>query len=354
MFSMNKNILLLSIVLVLAIIPIKIHAVSEAGVIFLTIEPGSRSGGLAQAYEGCVDDGFAGYWNPGAMAFNDKTQIALMHTNWLGDVDGIDDMYYEYLGFYKYFPSLAGNFGMNVTYLTYGEQTQTDENGVKLSTFSSYEVAVAMNYGYKVSDNLGLGANFKFILSDLAPSGTGNTESNVKGRGNSFAFDVAAKGRNVLVKDLDLGVTIQNIGPDITYINEDQADPLPMTLRAGLSYKLVNSKFNRLSLNADINKMLVNDKAVFSRLLTSWCDQSPKKEWDQTIKSIGGEYVYMDMLSLRCGYYNDKDGSITGMCYGAGINYTISNAYKLKFDFAMQAAGELTDYNKTFSLGLEF
>jgi long-subunit fatty acid transport protein len=72
------------------------------------------------------------------------------------------------------------------------------------------------------------------------------------------------------------------------------------------------------------------------------------------IFGVGMEYVYIDMISLRGGYYYDKGGSMIGPSFGAGLKYKFNNKYLLFFDFAMKQGGDLVDYNKTFSLGLEF
>jgi len=340
------------ILVTLFVLPMCLHSVSEAGVIFLLIEPGSRPGGMGQAHVAQVDDGFAGYWNPGAMAFNRRNQFALMHTNWFGDI--FDDIYYEYLGWNNYIPDLGGNLGFHAIFLTYGTQDHTNDLGDWLGTFSSYEIALATTYSYQVSNNLGVGITFKFIMSDLAPEGQG---SDTKGRGISYAFDLGLKRRDLFIPRLDLGFNLQNIGPNITYIDDEQSDPLPMNLRFGLSYRAHESEYNRFTINGDFNKLLANDDFVLQRLVTAWYDDGgfmSKREIDSMIFGIGAEYTYWNLLSMRGGWIHDQAGSIKGPSFGAGIQYTFNNRYLVFFDFAMQQAGELTDYNRTFTLGLEF
>jgi hypothetical protein len=38
------------------------------------------------------------------------------------------------------------------------------------------------------------------------------------------------------VDGLDLALVVQNIGPDVTFVDQEQADPAPMTVRAGAAY----------------------------------------------------------------------------------------------------------------------
>jgi len=115
----------------------------------------------------------------------------------------------------------------------------------------------------------------------MRTEGTGGSEIGVKGQGMSYAFDIGVKHKSVdfgqilvspyngvlylyngvaslggfkkaglsdysiLVDKLDFGLNYQNIGPNITYINESQSDPLPMNLRMGFSYRVLESKYNK-------------------------------------------------------------------------------------------------------------
>lgn len=345
----NKALLLMLIVMIL--VPVSVFASSRAAVIFLMIEPGSRSGAMGHAYTAQVDDAFASWWNLGAMAYNRKTQIAGMHSNWFGDV--FDDMYYEYLTFNTYMEDI-GNVGASITYMTYGEQTETDEDGIEQGTFTSYDLAIALNYATQITESSGFGLDFKFILSDLAPNGQGETEQTAKGQGMSYAFDFGYHKRNMFIDKLDFGATLQNFGPDITYINEAQSDPLPLTLRTGLSYRAFTDVYSRLTLNIDASKELVNSDAFYTSLFTAWGDDGFSYETEQIILGYGAEFVYLDLLSLRAGYYSDRAGEIEGFSFGGGIHKVFNDSYKLSVDFAMQPAGGLTDYNKTFSIKVAF
>ncbi len=345
-----KTFILLALLLSL-LLPVGLSAVSEGAPLFLLIEPGSRAGALGSAYVAMADDGFATYWNTGAMAFNRKTQFALMHTNWLADV--MPDIYLEYLSWNQYFNGI-GNIGIDLQFDSLGEQQKTDEQGQELGTFSSFEFALGFAYGYQLNDKVGLGTNFKFIYSALAPSGTGNTETTTSGTGMSFAFDFGLLWKDLLLKNLDFGLNIQNLGPKITYINEDQADPLPLNWRMGISYHILNIKYNKLSLNIDMNKSLANGDFFLKQLITGWNDDKFKEEVKEIITNFGIEYDYLDLLALRAGYINDVPGEIVGPSFGIGVHHKFYKKYRVGLDMAFQQGGELVQYNKTFSLSVEF
>ena len=353
---MKQRVIIIAL-MILMLIPALSYGVSEAGLVYLLMEPGSRSGGMGQAYVAQVDDAFAGYWNTGAMAFSRNTQFALMHTNWLGDI--FPDIYYEYLGFNTYVEG-TGTIGFNVLFLTYGEQDAYDENQVFNGTFSSWEMAPTVTYGYQLSKNLGIGGAFKFIHSDLAPKKV--TADDMKGQGSTFAFDFGLNVRDIPVlpetilpqSRLNLGLNIQNMGPNIVYINEEQSDPLPLNWRMGLSWQVWNTDISRLTMNADMNKLLANRKHHwYERVFRDWVDQSLDEEWDEIIWGAGGEFSYLNLLSLRLGYIYDREGEIEGISYGAGVFYE-QDGFRVDIDFAMQPGGDLQDFNRTFSLKVSF
>lgn len=361
-WSNPRNYALIMIVALMLTIPVVVNAISEATMIFLAIEPGSRANGMGNAYVGVADDAYAGWWNPAATAFNRKTQFAGMHSNWLGD-SGITDLYYEYFGWNQYFEDI-GNLGINVVWMDYGSQIQTDEAGIEIGTFSSNEFAVNAIYGNELIPNrIGLGLGFKFLYSNLGPA-TG--ASDTKGKTLSYAFDASSKFKDVIVPRFDIGVVMQNIGPDVTYVNDEQKDPLPMQLRVGLAYRvfdsisesnsnpLIGGFKQKLTLSADAAKILANNHPLYRRIFTAWYDDSATYEIQSTVFSGGAEYNYLDMISLRGGYFYDKAGSITGPSFGVGFHYNFAEKYRIFADFAMITGGDLAAYNKTFSLGLEF
>ncbi|MBN2017646.1 MAG: PorV/PorQ family protein [Candidatus Cloacimonetes bacterium] len=322
---------------------------SEATCIFLLIEPGSRPNGLGHSYVSIAEGGFASWWNPGGLAFQKDSELGLMHSNWFGDV--IDDMYYEYLGYAQYFEGI-GTVGLNITYMTYGEQEAYNAAGDPLQKFTSYEIAVGGSYGTKLSENLGIGINLKGVISGLAP--LIEELMDAEGTGYTFVVDVGLLKKNLFIPKLDLGVNIQNFGPDMSYANSESKQPMPLNLKLGLSYRIFDDKYNKLTVTGDINKMMVNTDPLWKRIFTSWGDDGFKNELDSMIENIGVEYKYYNLISLRVGYVNDVAGHIQGFSFGGGISYEFSKDKELYFDFALQPAGELTANNKTFSLGVSF
>lgn len=338
-----RHIIITFCLVLLGIAPLA--AISQGSLLFLTFEPGGRANGMGRAYSAVADDAYAMWWNPGATAFNRKGQLAFNHIPWLQG-SGLNDMFYEYLGWNQYVEDI-GNLNAHIVLLDAGTQDQTDSSGAAQGSFHSFDIAGALGYSYEVIPaKLGVGANFKLIYSYLAPA-TGFTDS--EGKAFSFGFDVGAKYRDLAnVPGLDMSLVIQNIGPDVTFVDQEQADPSPMTVRLGAAYTVMDNPINKLIVSAEASKMLANEDNIFQRFITGW------EYMDEAIYGVGAEYTYLQLIALRGGYFSDEAGSITGPSFGAGFNYEFSNRYKLSIDFSMVPAGELTDFNKVFSIGFEY
>jgi hypothetical protein len=122
----------------------------------------------------------------------------------------------------------------------------------------------------------------------------------------------------------------------VTYVDADQADPLPTNLRIGLGYRLLNDEYNRLQVAVDFSRLLVKrnedgtSDPVWEAVFTSWGDGSG---FQKVITSLGAEYWYGSpkLIALRIGYfYEDPNfGNRKFLTLGAGIRYDIYG-----FDFS--------------------
>ena len=229
-----------------------LNAQSEAGSVFLLISPGARAGGMGEAQVAVANDAYASYWNPAGLAYQEGSELAFMHVNWLPNL--ADDMYYEFLGYRKSFPNL-GTIGGHLIYLNLGEQVRMDEYAQYQGKFTSYMMAGAISYSQKINETSSFGLNAKLSYQHLVELGTGSE----KGKGTSidFGFDVGYMKKGWILPTLDLGITMTNIGPKVSFIDPDQADPQPTNLTFGFAYELFNSEVNRLSVVYDMDKLLV-------------------------------------------------------------------------------------------------
>lgn len=277
----------------------------ETGAAFLKVGVGARTAGTGAAFASVVDDASALHWNPAGIATIRKRQLLLMHSEWLSDMN------YEFAGFVQ--PTGKGAIGMGVSYLSQGNFEGRDEERRPVADFSARDMAISLSIS-RNARAVSLGMNLKFIQQNI---------ESVKATG--FAFDLGGKLQKA-GSPVSLGAVLQNIGPQMKFINEGY--DLPLTLSGGAAYKIRE----RLTLATDVRQ----------RIHTG----------DTTV-SVGLEYWAFNMLALRTGYLsqiashsragssfkNAKDsptGNLAGL--GAGIGLKIFN-YQL--DYALTPHEEL-------------
>jgi hypothetical protein len=228
------------------------------------------------------------------------SEIVLMHAKWLPSLD--QDMYYEFVSYVQHLRGI-GSVGLNIVFLSYGTIQYMDEYGNPTGEGNPLEFAVTLSYGTSLTSRLKWGLNGKYINSRLSTQGAGKEVG--QGIASAFALDMGILYR--ITERMQFGAAVTNLGPDISYIDKAQSDPLPRNLGVGLSYRILNSTYNRLIVQGELNKLLVN------------LDHGIGREMEYAIRHIGAEYVYANLISLRAGYKYDKEGQVKHLTFGAGL-----------------------------------
>jgi type IX secretion system protein PorV len=351
-----------------------LFAQGESAVPFLLIAPGARAGGMGEAGVALATDATAIFWNPAGLAFqfedpevDYRGEASFMHVNWLPQFN-FSDLFYDFLAARYYVDEIDGMVGFGLTYLNLGENVWTDEQGNEKGTFDSKEYAVTLGYATKLEDNLGLGLNLKLIRSELVPSNVTVGAENRGGNATSFAVDVGVlwtPAYEFLENRLNVGANLANFGPEVTYINEDQADPLPTNLRLGFAYKVLDDEFNRITIVYDANRELVyrtpsdttkdiQPDGVFKAVFySSWVKGSISERLNKFTHSLGLEYWYGNLIALRAGYFYEHPdyGDRNFLTFGGGIKYDIFG-----IDFGYISAEEDHPLSDTmrFSVSVQF
>ena len=308
------------------------HAVAEAGVPSLTIPPGARANGMGEAYVALSDDATAAWWNPGGLAFVGMRNLAFMHSQLVPDL--ASDVYYEFLG-YTHEVSKVGTLALSFIYLTYGENVATDTQGIEQGKFTSWEGSINGSFAMPLGDNIGVGLSMKFIHVDYAPAQF--TVERQEGAASSFAVDAGALWK-FPSKRLNLGLAITNMGPDIAFIDREQADPLPITARLGAGWTAVADDVSNLLLAADIEQSLV------------WLVDGSTSTRRSEIWHGGVEYRYVNLLAGRFGWIYDQDGDFNAATYGLGFIYKD----RLSLDYANVPQAETLDRVHRWSIYFKF
>lgn len=317
----------------------KFNPVSTA-VISQTIAPDARAAGMGDIGAATEADASSQAWNPAKYPFAiSRAGLSVNYTPWLRQI--VNDIDLAYLsGFVR-----LGDYQAVSSSIRYFSLGQVAHQG---ATIKPYEFAVDVAYSRMLSEKFSAAVALRYLYSDL------NGGFNETTGGSAFAADISAYYNNYLMMgqrecQLAFGVNISNIGSKINYGTEESYF-LPTNLRLGVAYTIPMNEYNRLTLTAEANKLLVptppiqaeNESAedYRQRLQTEYMDQSPisgifksfgdapggfKEELEEVQWNIGAEYVYNDKFSLRGGYHHESvnKGNRKYFTVGAGFKMNI-------------------------------
>jgi hypothetical protein len=287
----------------------------------LDIQPGGRQNGMGAAGVALAEDATGvSWWNPAALGFVEKSAVQLTYAKL---VPGLaNDVSYNY-GTYVQPIEGFGAFGVGIVFLSYGQSEGRDDAGNFTGNFGSNEFSPAIYYGTRILPDFAVGASLKWIRIQLAPQAN-------NGVGTTFGLDLAALYK-IPAARLNFGLNVQNIGPSVTFINEDQASPLSRNLKVGAAWTPYQDKQFAVHLVEDFNQSLVTN----------------------TFRTYnhGLELGYASQFAARVGWYADPEGQISGFTYGFGAGW---GSLGLDFGGIPQAKDSGLDDVYKITLGYRF
>jgi len=328
------------------------YAQGEAAVPFLLLAPDSRAGALGESGTGLADNSAAIFWNPAGIAFLTGSELSITHSNWLPAFNL--DLFYDYLTYRTYIEDISGSITASITYMNFGEFIRTGPiDPTPIGKFRAFDAALTVGYATKLGTDWGIGGNFRVIHSRLSDKPT--AEEQGSGVATSVSFDIAGMWRpstlNIFGAEFgnrfSIGANLSNLGPKITYIDQDQSDPIPTNFRLGFAFQIVSDEFNSLIYTLDFSKLLVSRDTTnqsdefYEAIFTAWGDQPFSEELRDIVTSMGLEYWYGSpgdfLFALRTGFfYEDPSfGNRKFYTFGAGIRYDIYG-----FDFSYLSSVE--------------
>jgi hypothetical protein len=251
------------------------------------------------------------------------------------------------LNFLDYFADIRGGFaayGFNtkklgaylasVEFIDYGRFIRTDNSGQILGDFYANELSFNIGWGRALSENYSIGANLKIIQSNLDAWHSTGLAVDLNGMWHSD------NGRTTAL------VLISNLGREVNNYSSDEAEPLPLRLRAGVSHKPEHMPFRfnivledlqqwNLRYSDPTNPILSIDPLTGEVLEPS----NVSKFADNAMRHLilGGEFIPSKSFSVRFGYnYRHRQEmkvsarpGMVGFSFGVGMKIS-----KFRFDFS--------------------
>ena len=313
------------------------------------IAPDARSAGMGDVGVATDPDAVSQFWNPAKYPFTiSRAGVAINYTPWLRQL--VSDMDLGYLsGYYR-----IGDYSAvsaSLRYFSLGEVGYSSSGDNKYDmTINPYEMSFDVAYSLMLSEKFSLGAAIRWIYSDLTYDYTQETTP-----GSAFAADIAAYYQNYIMLgqrecQLGLGLNISNVGSKITFGGSNNSEFIPTNLRLGASLLVPVDAYNKFTISADANKLLVPTYPIQgadesgtdydARLQKDYYDQSSiggifksfsdapggfKEELEEVQWSLGGEYIYNDKFTVRAGYHHESEskGNMKYFTVGAGFKMNV-------------------------------
>ncbi|MEW6103648.1 MAG: PorV/PorQ family protein [bacterium] len=266
---------------------------------FLKLGQGARANGMGEAFVGLADDINALYWNPAGLSQIEDREAGFM---FLKPYDEIDGLGYGYLS--SVFPTNKAIFATSISYFDYGKEKkyEVDNNNPvdKREEWTACDMSFSFGLGGKMpNENIALGLSLKAIYGKID---------------NSDAYGFCADAGMLYkpsIAGMKIGAVVKNIGTRIKF--EKESDPLPLSLKLGLSYLLPKTL---APITITLDGTIPNDNNPYI--------------------NIGGEYDYRKALAIRLGFKSGPQDEGSGLTAGFGIKQG-----RFSLDFAFQPSGEL-------------
>lgn len=328
----------------------------EHAVISQTIAPDARAAGMGDVGAATDPDVNSQFWNPAKYPFCiSRAGLALNYTPWLRQL--VSDIDLAYIaGYYRIgdYSAISGS----LRYFSLGEVITSNES----MTVNPYEMSIDVAYSLMLSEHFSLAAALRWIYSDLRYDYSEDSSP-----ASAFAADLAMYYNNYFNMgsrecQLGLGLNISNVGSKISYYGDDRSQFLPANLRLGASLLIPVDEYNRFSISADANKLLVptvpkqeegessadyqervlreySDVNSISGIFKSFTDAPGgfKEELQEIQWSIGAEYVYHDQFSLRAGYHHESQNKGNRKYFTVGGGFRM-NVFSLDVGYVISTA----------------
>ncbi len=350
------------------------------GVNSLAIAPDARAGGMGDVGVATDPDVNSQYWNPAKYPFCiSRAGLSLNYTPWLRQLVSDIDLA-NLTGYYR-----IGDWdalSASLRYFSLGEVIVGSQD----ETIKPYEFAIDVAYSRMLSETFSAAVALRYIYSDLGWKADDETTP-----GSAFAADIAMYHNGYILMgnrecQLGWGININNIGSKISYDEGNTSEFLPTNMRIGASLLIPLDEYNRFSISADANKLLVPTRPTMQQYIeetgadeqdysgyTSWLQEdgyyniSPisgifksfgdapggaKEEFQEIQWSIGAEYSYNDRFFLRAGYHYEHPNKGNRKYYTVGAGFKM-NVFSIDAGYVISAA-QTNPLDQTLRFSLSF
>ena len=369
---MKNNLLVIFVFVTLTVtVSAQVNNPISTAVPSLSIAPDARAGGMGDVGAATTPDVNSQYWNAAKYVFMESDAgLSVSYTPWLRKL--VTDINLAYVaGYWKFDQRQA--LSASLRYFSLGDITLMDQLGIPQGSAHPNELAVDLAYSRLLSEKLSAAITLRYIHSDL------NNGINLSGGtemypGSSVAADLSSYYKTpITLQNVDgtlaFGINISNIGSKISYDQNETSNFIPTNLRIGSSFDYPIDNYNKISVSADINKLLVPtpklnqtaaDIAAYNKLspiagiFQSFSDAPGgfKEEMEEIMWSVGAEYAYNNQFFVRGGYFNENQFKGNRKYFTAGAGFKL-NVFQLDAAYVISTS-QSNPLDQTLRFSLSF
>jgi hypothetical protein len=197
---------------------------------------------------------------------------------------------------------VAGTFGVTYRLIDLGEIPSTDENGVVTGNTSNYFQLLVATYATRIAGSFFAGVNYKLFQFRIDCQGyCGGEEVSA----TTHVVDLGVHFESARIPWLRVGASVVNFGFPLQVVNDAQADPTPLRLRAGVGYEIAH----HLREDRQVQVWLYGDVVASPR------DPGASK------LNVGAEMSVEETIHVWAGYAAGSSGLTAGAGVGVGLTY---------------------------------
>jgi hypothetical protein len=284
--------------------------VGTVGFQFLEMGAGPRGVAMGEAMVAATEGIESIYWNPAGLRTIERPTALFSYGTWPADIRHQFAAYAMKPGF------MPGVVAVSVTALTMDPmlvRTATSPDGVGVQ-FTCSDLALGLSYTRVFTDKFAAGGTLKWVHSSLGDL----TALGEPGLGDfSVSTVVGDFGTlyNTGFRSLKIGLCIQDMGAEATYIEEPV--PVPVTFKFGVSMNIIETPGQTVTVAAEFKHPSDTSEKV----------------------NVGAEYSLNGMYFLRAGYkLNYDEESFTA---GGGVKVTFGPLGSMGVDYSYSDFGYL-------------
>lgn len=310
---------------------------------FLMISADARASGLGEQGVATSPDAFSQHWNPSKYAFlENRSAVGVSYTPYLSKL--VSDVFLANLNYYKVINDRS-SWSTSFKYFSLGDIDILENPQDVPYLENPNEFTLDASYTLKLNQNFSMGVTGRFLMSDVKLQNISSDSSSA----SSFAVDISGfyqsdeKAYDKFNGIWRFGFNISNLGPRMSYDELGKKYFIPTNFKIGSAFDFIFDSANKLSLNLELNKLLVPtpsvpilnsnnqiigyeqaDVSFLSGVFKSFGDapEGFSEEMKEITLSLGLEYIYNDLFALRMGYFGENEikGARKYFTFGTGFN----------------------------------